>query len=51
MSIKVHFLFSHFYSLPESFGSVSDENVGRGDALMMADPFWNLICDCIDIKH
>ena len=66
MSIKVQFLFNHLDTFPENLGSVSDEQgerfdqdimvtetryQGCWDAHMMADHCWNLMRDCVDVKH
>ena len=64
MSIKVHVLFSRLDSFPENVGAVSDEQrfhpdikvmemryEGSWDSHMMADHCWNLMRDCVGIKH
>ena len=61
MSIKVHFLYSHFDKFPENVGSVSDEQrerfhqdlmaveeryQGRWDRHVLADYCWSIKRDC-----
>ena len=66
MSIKVHYLFSHFDRFPENIGDVSEEQgerfhqdiksmeeryQGRWDTHMMADYCWSLMRNCEQQSH
>jgi len=66
MSIKVHFLFSHFENFPSNLGNVSDEQgerfhqdiksmedryKGRWGSTMLADYCWSLKRVCSNIIH
>ena len=65
-SIKMHYLFSHMDQFPENLGSMSDEQgerfyqdlkkmetryQGCGNAVMMADYYWNLKRDLSATEH